>query len=84
MTEKVIFIDIDGVLLPLKEWKTPENAAILKTRPEGFMQHIRFNAEAVRLVVRLADLAGAKLVLSSNWRRTWGPDSDALMRKLVA
>lgn len=84
MTENVIFIDIDGVLLPLKEWKTPENAAILKTRPEGFMQHIRFNAEAVRLVVRLADLSGAKLVLSSNWRRTWGPDSDALMRKLVA
>ena len=36
------------------------------------------------MLVRLADLAQARLVLSSNWRRTWGPDSDALMKKLVS
>lgn len=84
MTSKIIFVDIDGVLLPLKDWTTPENSPLLKTRPSGFMQHLRFNREAVTLLVRLADLAGAKLVLSSNWRITWGPDADAIMRKLVA
>ena len=84
MTENIIFVDIDGVLLPLNECRIWKNAALLRSRSTGFMQHLRFNAEAVRLLVCLADLAEAKLVLSSNWRRSWGPDSDALMDKLVS
>jgi len=83
-TENIVFVDIDGVLLPLKDCRAPENAALLRSRPEGFMGQLRFSAEAVRLLVRLADLAEARLVLSSNWRRSWGPDSDALMAKLVS
>lgn len=84
MTEKVIFIDIDGVLLSLEGCKSPENAALLKARPDGFMAHLCFDAEPVKLIVELADDAGAKLVLSSNWRRVWGGDGDALMTKLAA
>lgn len=83
-TENIVFVDIDGVLLPLKDCRAPENAALLRSRPEGFMGQLRFSAEAVRLLVRLADLAEARLVLSSNWRRSWGPDSDTLMAKLVS
>lgn len=84
MTDKVIFLDIDGVLLSLEGCKTPHNAALIKAQAEGFMAHLRFDAEAVRLIVDLADDAGAKLVLSSNWRRTWGGDGDALMAKLIS
>lgn len=82
--ENIIFVDIDGVLLTLKDCRSPENAALLRSRPDGFMGQLRFNAEAIRLLVRLADLADARLVLSSNWRRSWGPDSDTLMEKLVS
>ena len=82
--ENIIFVDIDGVLLPLKDCRSPENAALLRSRPDGFMGQLRFSAEAVRLLVRLADLVDARLVLSSNWRRSWGPDCDALMAKLVS
>lgn len=83
-TENIVFVDIDGVLLPLKDCRAPDNAELLRSRPVGFMGQLRFSAEAIRLLVRLADLAEARLVLSSNWRRSWGPDSDALMAKLVS
>ncbi|GAK73416.1 hypothetical protein RRU01S_38_00200 [Agrobacterium rubi TR3 = NBRC 13261] len=84
MTSKIIFIDIDGVLFPVKDHVTPGNAVLLAERQSGFLDGLRFKPEAVALVVKLAELSGAKLVLSSNWRRIWGSDADGLMRKLVA
>lgn len=84
MIRRIIFVDIDGVLLPLKDHATPGNAALLAQRPSGFLGDLRFSTDAVTLVVKLAEQSGAKLVLSSNWRWIWGADADALMRKLVA
>ena len=84
MISKIIFIDIDGVLFPVKDHVTPGNANLLAKRPSGFLGGLRFSPEAVALVVRLTELSGAKLVLSSNWRRIWGAHADGLMRKLVA
>lgn len=84
MISRIIFVDIDGVLLSLNDHTTPGNAALLAKRPSGFLSGLRFSPDAVALLVKVTELSGAKLVLSSNWRRIWGADADALMRKLVA
>lgn len=84
MTNTVIFVDIDGVLLPTKAWQMPENTPFLNARMADCAQRVRFWPEAISLLVRLADLSGAKLVLSSNWRRSWPHGRDALQQKLIA
>lgn len=55
---KVIFLDIDGVL---NNDHTQENI-------EGFLF---VGAEQLQLLKKLVDQTGAKLVLSSTWRRGW-------------
>ena len=55
---KVIFLDIDGVL----------NSGYTKERIEGYTF---VDASNIRFLKELIDQTGAKVVLSSTWRRGW-------------
>ncbi|PWC97726.1 HAD domain-containing protein [Azospirillum sp. TSO5] len=57
---KVIFLDIDGPMIPGRAYYLPENHGTLVTR---------FDPVAVAMVLRLLHLAPAKLVISSTWRK---------------
>jgi len=80
----VVFIDIDGPILPLRMWAAAENIRLLEEKVVDRSPHLRFDPGCVGLVVRLCDLSGARLVLASNWRRTWAHDLSELHAKLVA
>ncbi len=58
--KKVIFLDIDGPLLPARAWVLPQNR-----------DHVRsqlFDSIAVAFVNRLVDRSGGAIVISSTWR----------------
>ncbi|WP_431861310.1 HAD domain-containing protein [Azospirillum sp.] len=57
---KVVFLDIDGPMIPQRAYYLPENHGKLVTR---------FDPVAVWMVLRLLHLAPAKLVISSTWRK---------------
>jgi hypothetical protein len=57
---KVVFLDIDGPMIPGRAYCLPENHGKLVTR---------FDPVAVAMVLRLLHLAPAKLVISSTWRK---------------
>lgn len=80
----VIFIDIDGPLLPRRMWAAAENIALLSERVSDRMPRLRLDPGCIGLLVRLCDLTGAHLILASNWRRTWPHEAMALRAKLVA
>jgi hypothetical protein len=70
---KVVFIDIDGVLIPRRAlflshnrtpWQREDPAAVQRT----------FDPIAVTLVGRLVELSGARLVASTSWRHYPGRD----------
>lgn len=84
--EKVVFIDIDGVLLPNRMWAAAENIDILERAvpPVQRAPLLRFDPGAVGLLVRLCRLSGAKLVLSSSWRTTWPHGLASLRDKLAS
>lgn len=72
----IIFIDIDGPLLPTKQWMTKENAAVL-AEGKGFLntiagdfalkRNIRFDPVAVWMFNMWAKYSNALGVLSTNW-----------------
>jgi len=80
----VVFIDIDGPILPLRMWAAADNIRLLDEKVIDRSPRLRFDPGCVGLIVRLCDLCGARLVLASNWRRTWAHGLDALHAKMVA
>jgi hypothetical protein len=92
----VIFLDIDGVVLTLRAWALPENerAAVKMQhrdpRPDvrralqmNALRLVSFDAEAVRLVVRLAERTDSRIVISSDWRKTIADGGDFARAKMV-
>ena len=57
MTDKVLFLDIDGPMIPGRSWVIQPQTLWTK-----------FDPIAVATVVALLDKVGAKLVISSTWR----------------
>ncbi len=85
MPDPVIFLYIDGVLLTGRAWDMPVNAAareLARRDPEAAALASTFDPRAVRLLNLLVADTGAKLVISSTWRYTVGPDET--LAKLVA
>lgn len=79
----LIFIDIDGVLLSFRSWTTAHNAPLWRLPVESRMKHLELDQTSIGLLVRLCDLAHAKLVLTSTWRKTWPHDLEALHGRLI-
>lgn len=86
---KIIFLDIDGVLLSGRAIYLPENDALRawllhQTHSQDarlMAANARFDPCAVSLVNRLCEHTGARLVIHSNWRRIMKPTD--LRAKLV-
>lgn len=70
---KVIFLDIDGVLLPIPEGMTPGALRWRNAR-------VSFDNPCTKNLAALVHETGAKLVLASNWRRIQSP-ADAAARE---
>jgi hypothetical protein len=80
----IIFLDIDGVLLTRRAWAMPCNDAARDLASSDFKSSVKavsYDPVGVGLVNRLCRIAGAKLVISSNWRYTVGPEETR--QKLV-
>lgn len=80
MNEKIIFLDIDGVLMSGKAFILPSNINIMdkikgkKHSPKDTALQLTFDPIAVALLNRLCDMTQAKIVIISNWRRNIGRD----------
>ena len=81
--DRVIFIDIEGVLISFRYGLTPQHAAQSPLRVEDQIKDFQLDPGSVRLLVELCDLANAKLVLSSTWRKTWPHGQLALVKRLL-
>jgi hypothetical protein len=86
---RVVFIDIDGVLLTRARWLHPANTAARallaeksETARRRALETVSYDPNAVQLVNRLARTTRAKLVVSSFWRRSFGVEETH--RKLLA
>lgn len=81
--KNLIFIDIDGVLLSFRYWASASNNALWPVKVEDRMRHLQLDPGSVGLLVRLCEKANAKLVLTSNWRRTWPHERKELIERLI-
>jgi HAD domain in Swiss Army Knife RNA repair proteins len=83
---RVIFLDIDGVLMSGRAWCLPQNVharqLLLSDMVLDAVSCMTFDPCAVALVNRLSERSRAKIVLHSNWRQTVGHDETH--RKLLA
>ncbi|KAF0225739.1 MAG: hypothetical protein FD176_186 [Rhodospirillaceae bacterium] len=85
MKQRILMLDIDGVLLSGRAMLLPGNEHKLTRRKVTAGQHsVRdeamqavFDPAAVALVNRICREAGAKIVVHSNWRKTVGEDTRA-------
>lgn len=75
MTKNIIFVDIDGPLLPPRFWLTPNNSAVMK-EAGSFSQlrsnfelrkRIQFDPVAVWMFNTWSKYSDAQCVISSNW-----------------
>ncbi|NTE90094.1 HAD domain-containing protein [Agrobacterium rubi] len=80
---RLVFIDIDGVLLSFRSWTTSHNAPLWRSPVAQRMKHLELDQTSIGLLVRLCDLAKARLVLTSTWRKTWPHDLTALHDRLI-
>ncbi len=80
---RLVFIDIDGVLLSFRSWTTGHNAPLWRLPVAQRMKHLELDQTSIGLLVRLCDLAKARLVLTSTWRKTWPHDLTALHERLI-
>ena len=83
--DRVIFVDIDDVLLTDRAYLLPANIAelaICGVISEADPAKIVFDPVGIAALNRLAELADARFVLSTSWRRVVGvqPTIDALAR----
>jgi len=89
MTRRVIFLDLDGVLVPGQAWLEPANDGAAKllagsrTRETltAAAEAVRFSRIAVLLLNRLCWTTAARVVVSSDWRHSVDVD---LRAKLLA
>ena len=65
---KIIFIDIDGPLIPARAYMLPK-----KHNHGPFVMD--FDPVAVSLLNHLAENCGWKFVIHSSWLRVWGPEA---------
>lgn len=74
--ENIIFVDIDGPLLPFRQWHTYENAKVLKDAGGNIQniiinwslkERIRFDPVAVWMFNTWIMYSNVKIVLSTNW-----------------
>jgi HAD domain in Swiss Army Knife RNA repair proteins len=84
----IIFLDIDGGLLSTTTWGLPANVRLLREEATRMMstwefsERATFDPTSVMLVNRLCHRTGARIVLSTSWRKSFGvPETRA---KLVA
>ncbi|MDB5363899.1 MAG: hypothetical protein JWO51_5196 [Rhodospirillales bacterium] len=80
--DQIVFLDIDGVLMPAKAWLLPANKPLLDGPRAGRALKARFDPTAVALLNRLIERTQAKLVICSDWRKTVG--AAETLEKLVA
>lgn len=83
MTHRILFLDIDGVILPTRMWAAPGNIDLLEIEPSVRAPQVIFDPGAIGLLNRIAQRSGAKFVLHSNWRRTWPGERASLQDRLV-
>jgi hypothetical protein len=77
---RIVFLDIDGVLLSGRAWLLPRNRQLRAETTgmppgeaaEAVGREATFDAAAVALVVRLCETSGASIVVCSSWRYTVG------------
>ena len=78
MIKQVIFIDIDGPLLPDKQWFSKDNLDVLKEAEDNLLKitsnfnlkkQIRYDPIAVWMVNMLFKYSNAEAVISSTWIR---------------
>jgi hypothetical protein len=90
--DRVVFLDIDGVLLTHRVWAMAVNTHVLEMRRTtlqgrearwGWMDAVAFDPCAVGLVNRLCDVTDARIVVSSNWRLTYRGEMETV-QKLIA
>jgi len=77
--DKVIFLDIDGPLLPAKQWFHPTNAELRREYGDSWWKEINKHPDfkdrvvmdpvAVEAFNLWQELGDAKIVLATNWRR---------------
>lgn len=74
--ENIIFVDIDGPLLPARQWYVPENSRILQEVKGNtaeiqnsfeLKKRIRFDPIAIAMFNTWVHFSKAKVVLSTNW-----------------
>lgn len=83
MSDRVLFLDIDGVILPTRMWAAPQNIGFLDVHPDIRAPQLTFDPGAIGLLMQIARLSGARFVLHSNWRRGWVGRESELQDLLV-
>ncbi|CUX07080.1 hypothetical protein AGR1B_pb0013 [Agrobacterium fabacearum S56] len=81
--DRVVFLDIEDVLLTGSDWLVPHNIELVGMPEKDQMDKVQFPQRSIALIVRLCEKADASLVLTSKWRREWPHDREALLDRLV-
>lgn len=81
--DRVVFLDIEDVLLTGSDWLVPHNIELVGMPEKDQMDKVQFHQRSIALIVRLCDKADASLVLTSKWRREWPHGREALLDRLV-